>query len=562
MPSSLKGLARPETRLVAPELFRPPAPKVPLDGRAALRRVPPLLTRPVQPPRPVPLAPVPLPLPRPAGRRRPEPTPTASTPGWGGAANSVRLPVPARGRYLWRLRFSYTGLTREIVGPFGGYRVLAEQRDRIWVEHLLVERERNTCEGDWSLQSVVWADTGVRVLGFEIVGFIPCAPPPPPPTLPPLPETEKPEPRVIPFAPPWTIPVFPEEPDEDEPDEDEPEEQPAPLLPAPLEPEERPRPAPVPNPQPATPRRPRPAIPPLREPQRLPARRPEPRPTETRPRPPLPRPDVPPPVPRPDPRPARQQPPPPPEQPQRRRQSPPVVLIARVERIETGETSTSETLPDPRPNPPETQTCQCPELDLDCLKRWCGSTEQYLDYYVGKWERQGYVGEKRDTKIIVPTPLFSLVEYVNDRLKDLKTELIEAIDLIAFIPAEALESWPKTSAQPYWEVYWGARRRNQQSLKRIRIPGGADLTIPKPPEIHDGKTQLIVRWPGLTFPYTRIWVGQGSAEAIEGWLKSFKGEFEVRFQESPTRNFQTGRLVPTRRRHWNGSRWLPPQRWD
>ena len=562
MPSSLKGLARPETRLLVPELYRIPAPRVPLDGRVALRTLPRTVLRPPRPAPPVP-APPPLPLFRPPRKRKREPAASASSQRFSELPNSFRLPQTAGARTVYRVelldryppRFLKDGIYSRIWLVAGTDSYGNPSWD--W----RVRFEAGACSGYWGETSLFGGLPTPHRIGVTPVNFVPCRPPSPP-LLPDLPYTQEPEPRSVPYVPPWTTPGLPETtpapPAEEE--EEEPEEPAAP--PPPLEPAELPRPAEQPAPPPPQPGPVPLPLPPLTEPRRRPEPAPQIQP-KTRPRPALPRPDVPPPVPRPDPRPARQQPPPPqPEQPQRRRQSPPAVLTARVERIETGETSTSETLPDPRPNPPETQTGQCPELDLDCLKQWCGAAGQYLDYYVGKWERQGYVEEKRGTLIVVPTPLSPLVSYINDRLGDLKRELIEAIDLAAFVPAEALESWPKNSAQPYWLVYWGVRRMGRQSLKQLRIPGDADLTIPKPPEIYDGKIQLIVKWPGLTFPYTRIWVGQGSAEAIEGWLKSFKGEFEVRFQESPTRNFQTGRLVPTRRRHWNGSRWLPPQRWD
>jgi hypothetical protein len=186
-----------------------------------------------------------------------------------------------------------------------------------------------------------------------------------------------------------------------------------------------------------------------------------------------------------------------------------------------------------------------------------------LTYYQGKWEEDGYVAQRQNKNIRVPQPLEPLVSYVNERLADLKRELCEAIDLLAFVDQEPEPFTDRRKHGPQWKIYWGRRNRTQQSMKVLTLPEVERIQRPpEPPRISDGRICLHYGIESVSF-WGRIWVGRSSAEALEGYLRQVYGE-RVRFtrSENPGRQYKQGQLVPTRARYWNGEKWLPPIRWQ
>jgi hypothetical protein len=209
---------------------------------------------------------------------------------------------------------------------------------------------------------------------------------------------------------------------------------------------------------------------------------------------------------------------------------------------------------------------ECEECceELKCLKQWCSAPPIPLNYFEGKWENDGYEAKQRIFPVSVPGPLADLVDYINSRLADIKKELCEAIDLIAFIDQQPE---PYTDRRKYgrqWKVYWGLRKRGQQSVKTLTLPE-VNRSIgmpPEPPPIYDGKVCLHYGLNALAF-WGRIWVGRSSADALESYLRGIYGD-SVQFtrSENQNREYRQGRLIPTRARYWNGEKWLPPRRWQ
>jgi hypothetical protein len=207
---------------------------------------------------------------------------------------------------------------------------------------------------------------------------------------------------------------------------------------------------------------------------------------------------------------------------------------------------------------PEPEKCE----ELDCLKIWCEQKQLTLSFYEGEWEEEGYVAKRRSGRLTIPTPLGELVDYINDRLSDIKRELCEAIDLIAFLDHEPEAFTDRRKYGPQWKIYWGKRNRTQNSMKRLTLPEIERMERPpEPPAISDGKICLHYGIESASF-WGRIWVGRSSAEALEDYLRQIYGE-RVKFtrSENPEREYKRGQLVPTRARYWNGERWLPPVRW-
>ena len=211
----------------------------------------------------------------------------------------------------------------------------------------------------------------------------------------------------------------------------------------------------------------------------------------------------------------------------------------------------------------EVDECDCCE-ELECLKAWCQYTQWSAAYYKGEWREDEYAAAARRKSLVIPSPLKSLADYLNERLADLKKELCEAIDLVAFIEKEPEPFTDRRKHGPQWQIYWGKRRRGEQSMKVLTLPEvGQRISLPpEPPPIYDGKICLHYGLNAVTF-WGRIWVGRTSADALEDYLRRIYGE-SVQFtrSENQNREYRRGRLIPTRARYWNGHKWLPPQRWQ
>jgi len=152
--------------------------------------------------------------------------------------------------------------------------------------------------------------------------------------------------------------------------------------------------------------------------------------------------------------------------------------------------------------------------------------------------------------------LNTLARYLNDRLADLKKELCEAIDLLAFLEQSPEPFTDRRRHGPQWRLYWGRRKRGQQSMKVLTLPElnrRIDLP-PEPPEIYDGRVCLHYGLNELKF-WGLIWTGRASADALEAYLTQLYGE-EVKFtrSEARERDYRRGKLVPTRARYWNGEK--------
>jgi hypothetical protein len=211
----------------------------------------------------------------------------------------------------------------------------------------------------------------------------------------------------------------------------------------------------------------------------------------------------------------------------------------------------------------EVDECDCCE-ELECLKAWCQYTQWSAAYYEGEWREDEYAAKQRRKSLAIPSPLKSLADYLNERLADLKKELCEAIDLLAFIEKEPEPFTDRRKHGRQWQIYWGRRKRGEQSMKVLTLPEvGQRISLPpEPPPIHDGKICLHYGLNAVTF-WGRIWVGRSSADALESYLREIYGD-SVQFtrSENENREYRRGRLIPTRARYWDGQKWLPPQRWQ
>jgi len=595
--TSLKALADPRTVRVAPELYRLPsvATRVPLDGRVALQSVHTVAPAPVPPPAPATRMVPPLFLlmrpPRPT-----VPTPQAESvkfiPGTE-AATEIKLPFPPgwpkpRTIDLWQIRYRF-----KLREEYYIYRTYSELRTtRAWVErnpiytnYYYIFLDRVNCGGSIQralltyelgpIEILSWRRHGVSQCSGNETSFRPL----------PLVIPARPHPEIIPDLPRW-VPVLPEvQPAETEP-EQEPEEEEAPL------------PVPLPLPLPALP----PAVPelpvevpseketerrlapvPVEVPQIDPQRSPVPATApQTQPYPWKVEPQRPVVVPVADPLP-RPAPPttlPPTQTPAPTRPqvvpAPTTLVIESVrqalERIrrnqltvevqsqpETYKVSRTRVKTDEK----DPDKCECCE-ELECLKIWCQNTQWSAAYYKGEWREDEYAARQYRKSLVIPNPLKSLADYLNERLADLKKELCEAIDLLAFIEKEPEPFTDRRKHGRQWQIYWGRRKRGEQSMKVLTLPEvGQRISLPpEPPPIHDGKICLHYGLNAVTF-WGRIWVGRSSADALESYLREIYGD-SVQFtrSENENREYRRGRLIPTRARYWNGQKWLPPQRWQ
>jgi hypothetical protein len=201
--------------------------------------------------------------------------------------------------------------------------------------------------------------------------------------------------------------------------------------------------------------------------------------------------------------------------------------------------------------------------ELECLKAWCQFSQWNADYYEGKWKEDGYVAERQQSTLVLPEPLQEIANYLNERLSDLKKELCEAIDLVAFIDQQPEPYSDRRRHGPQWKIYWGRPKRSQQSMKVLTLPEVNRIDMPpEPPPINDGRVCLHYGIEAVSF-WGRIWVGRSSAEALESYLRQIYGE-DVKFtrSDSPGRRYKQGQLKPMRARYWNGEKWLPPRRWS
>jgi hypothetical protein len=207
--------------------------------------------------------------------------------------------------------------------------------------------------------------------------------------------------------------------------------------------------------------------------------------------------------------------------------------------------------------------CECCE-ELDCLRAWCQFSPWTPGYYKGEWREDEYAAQQHRSFLVVPTPLNPLANYLNDRLADLKRELCEAIDLISFLDQQPEPYSDRRKHGRQWKIYWGLRKRGEQSRKVLTLPE-VNQSIgfpPEPPPIHDGRTCLHYGLEALAF-WGRIWVGRSSADALEAYLRGIYGDLvQFRRSENQSRYYRRGRIIPTRARYWNGQKWLPPQRWQ
>jgi len=594
MPTSLKALADPRVARVAPELYRLPsvATRVPLDGKVALQSVRTVTPAPVAPAAP-PTRMVPplfllLQRPRPTV---PRPRPDSTTPAPRGESfTNVELPLPQNwpspvSLPVWRLLIDFPGY------PLGWQQVVGLRR--AWVQEGTSQGPRLysvvvltvNCDGTFTgytlSPSLLYERP--KILAWDFVGFQPCpGRQPVHPEVPPLVEPERPVPEWIPYLPQW-VPALPEvEPETpEEPEEPEEEEEPLPLpLPLPLpalpppvpevpapapsekETEKRLAPLPVPLPQ----------IDPRRTPVPVTAPQTQPYPWKVEPQ----RPVV---VPVADPLP-RPAPPitlPPTQQPQRQVVPPPATLVVQSVRTVLAQGQTPRLTPEIqsqpetyRREPIRTRTktddkdeCCCECEQLDCLRIWCQFSPWTPSYYEGEWQEDAYVAKRRQGALVLPGPLQGIANYLNERLSDLKKELCEAIDLVAFIDQQPEPYSDRRRHGPQWKIYWGRSNRTQQSMKVITLPELSRIdTPPEPPPIHDGRVCMHYGIKVVSF-WGRIWVGSRSADALESYLRQIYGE-NVTFtrSDSPGRPYNRGQLKPTRARYWNGERWLPPVRWS
>jgi hypothetical protein len=568
------------------------ATRVPLDGRVFLEKLPQI----THPAKTIPTAQraakmVPLPLiflqpPRPT---EPSPEPESVTSDNNGSPTDIRFPLPP-GKPL-PLALPRWLILDELPGWWKG-EWEAIGLIRLYKRGHRIEGEAINCNGEIEYVGPFRTTPGVIIRGWKFIDFVPCPwTSPPHPEVLPLVEPAQPHPEIIPYLPNW-VPALPEiqpspseEPTEtpetepppsEEPDQEDEEEETRPLpiplplpLPAPVPPVPE-VPAPVPN-EKETKRRlaPVPVEVPSIDPKRAPVPVTEPKPSPWKVEPELPV-KVPQPDPLTTPPPTREPAPQPQPQPQPVVPPPATLILESVRKIpaekEVVRTETEVYIVKRKrkkieieTEEPEPEKCE----ELDCLKIWCGQKEATLSFYEGEWEDDGYVAKSRNESVVIPGPLGELVKYINDRLSDIKRELCEAIDLIAFLDHEPEAFTDRRKYGPQWKIYWGKRNRTQNSMKRLTLPEIERMDRPpKPPVISDGKICLHYGIESVSF-WGRIWVGSSSAEALEGYLRQIYGE-RVKFtrSENPGREYKRGRLVPTRARYWNGERWLPPVRWD
>ena len=593
MATSLKALADPRVVRVAPELYRLPsvATRVPLDGRVTLQSVRTVTPASVTPPAPATRMVPPLfLLMRPPRPTVPPPEPNTTIPGSSSDSfREIRFPLPPgfprpQALPIWKFR----GWARDTRwGPkrfweYGGRPGII----RFWSScgrYNGCSRAYEYIDCNGTVRTHVVNPRGeapeLEVTSWELVGFAPCRQPTHPEVLP-LVEPERPEPKWIPYLPTW-IPALPEIQPVTEPEE-EPEE------------DEEPLPVPLPLPLPALP----PAVPevpvevpseaeterrlapvPVEVPQIDPKRAAVPVTTpQTQPYPWKVEPQRPVVVPVADPLP-RPAPPttlPPTQTPTRTQpQIVPASTTLVIESVrQVLERSRRNQLTVEVQSQPETlkvsrvrvktdeEDKECCE-DLECLKVWCQFSQWNAGYYEGEWEEDGYVAKRRRSTLVLPGPLQSFANYLNERLSDLKKELCEAIDLVAFIDQQPEPYSDRRRHGPQWKIYWGKPKRSQQSMKTLTLPEVNRIDMPpQPPPINDGKVCLHYGIEAVSF-WGRIWVGRSSAEALESYLRQIYGE-DVKFtrSDSPGRQYKQGQLKPMRARYWNGEKWLPPRRWS
>jgi len=595
--TSLKALANPGVARVAPELYRLPAvtTKVPLDGRVALQAVRTVAPAPVKPPAPpTRMVPPLFLLMRPPRPTVPRPRPTSTTPAPGGGFTEVRFPLPPGwpnplALPRWRV------IIRSTIDPPRSSWDQEGHLIRVWLTPIdtyyygvwdVIWTESVNCEGGrWSAPNNQYGDgRSLRIVSWELIGFVPCpGRQPVHPEVLPLVEPERPVPEWIPYLPSW-VPAAPETqpaPEPEEPEEPEEEEEPLPVplpLPPPALPPAVPE-VPVEIPSEAeTERRlaPVPATVPQIDPQRrapVPVPQTQPYPWRVVPQ----RPTV---VPLADPLPRLPAPsnPPPNQQPQRQPVPPPTTLVLRSVQLVLPQGQRQQLTPEVQSQPEVYRTtrirvrtteteedegeCCCEELK--CLEAWCQFEPWTPAYYEGEWREDGYFAERRYSVLVVPSPIQSLAEYLNDRLSDLKRELCEAIDLLGFIDQQPEPYSDRRKHGRQWKLYWGLRKRGEQSRKVLTLPEvNQSIGFPaEPPPIYDGRTCLHYGLESLAF-WGRIWVGRSSADALEAYLRGVYGDL-VQFRRSENRNrdYRQGRLIPTRARYWNGTKWLPPRRWQ
>ena len=597
MPTSLKSLADPRVVRVAPELYRLPsvATRVPLDGRVVLQSVRTVAPAPVPPPAPATRMVPPLfLLMRPPRPTVPLPRPESTTPAPGEGFTEVNFPLPRDwpnpvALPRWRVRIESTTDRHHPNWDQQGHitRVWLTKRDTYYygLYDVIWSRQVNCFGQSWEVPNNAFGDgRNLRIISWELIGFVPCpGRRPVHPEVLPLVEPERPQPEWIPFLPRW-VPALPEiQPEPEEPEEPE-EEAPLPIpLPLPLpglppavpevpvevpsekETERRLAPVPVEVPQIDPQRSPVPATAPQTqpypwkvEPQRpvvVPVADPLPRPAPPTTLPPTQTPAT--------------------TRPQVVPATTTVVIEAvrqAVERIrrtqltvevqsqpETYKVSRTRVKTDEK----DPDKCECCE-ELECLKIWCQNTQWSAAYYKGEWREDEYAARQYRKSLVIPNPLKSLADYLNERLADLKKEICEAIDLLAFIDKQPEPFTDRRKHGRQWQIYWGRRKRGEQSMKTLTLPEvGQRISLPpEPPPIYDGKICLHYGLNAVTF-WGRIWVGRSSADALESYLREIYGD-SVQFtrSENENREYRRGRLIPTRARYWNGQKWLPPQRWQ
>jgi hypothetical protein len=593
MVTSLKALADPRVARVAPELYRLPsvATRVPLDGRVALQAVRPTVPPTVPPPgTPARMVPPLFLLMRPPRPTVPPPRPESTTPvPEGEGFTEVKIPLPPgwplpTGLQVWQIQVYFPGygaLWSSVAGLRRAEVVVDTSHGPQLYSVLAVHARCDGTFGEFLLSPSLLYERP-RILAWAPGGFQPC-----PgrereiPVPPPLVEPARPQPEWIPNLPRW-VPSLPEIQTEPEQEEEEQEE------------EEEPLPVPLPLPLPALPP-PVPEVPvevpseketerrlapvPVEVPRIDPRRAPVPATTpQTQPYPWTVTPQSPAVVPvtdpLPRPAPPRTLPPTEPSVPTRRQivPAPTTLVIESVRQVLEKNRRTQLTVE--VQSQPETYKVsrvrvkteeedeKCCE-ELECLKIWCQFSQWGADYYEGEWEDNGYVAKRRRSTVVLPGPLQGIANYLNARLSDLKRELCEAIDLVAFIDQQPEPYSDRRRHGPQWKIYWGKNNRTQQSMKVLTLPEVNRVDLPpEPPPIHDGRVCLHYGIEAVKF-WGRIWVGRNSAEALESYLRQIYGE-GVKFtrSDSPGRQYRQGQLKPIRARYWDGQRWLPPRRWS